>query len=286
MNLRGLRTLVEIDRVGAFATAAEQLGLTLSAVSAQMKTLERELGVALFDRAHRPPAMTPAARAAAVHAQRIIAEVDAIRAIGAERSGLTGVFRVGFVPTASVRLMPDFLARAAEHHPKARFQVESGLSTEMLAKLASARLDAAVITETPETPPEITVRTLFTETFALAAPERAAGWELARCAEELPFVRFTPSSGIGLLVERHLRSVLCSVRETIMLDSVEAVMGCVNAGVGFAVLPEPDARRYAARAVVSPLTDPPLARRIGLAVHGPGPAAQHAEALAGLFSLA
>ncbi len=284
MNLRGLRTLVEIDRVGAFATAADQLGLTLSAVSAQMKTLEQELGVALFDRAHRPPAMTPAARAAAAHARRIIAEVDAIRAIGAEGGGLAGVFRIGFVPTASVRLMPDFLARAAARHPRARFLVESGLSSDMLAKLAAARLDAAVITETPETPPDIAVTTLCTEGFALAAPARAEGWDLATCAERLPFIRFTPSSGIGVLTEAHLRPVLAAVRETLVLDSVEAVMGCVNAGVGFAVLPEPDARRYASGAAVAPLAHPPLARRLGLAVHAPGAAAAHAAALAALLA--
>ncbi|MEO1774692.1 MAG: LysR family transcriptional regulator [Pseudomonadota bacterium] len=283
MNLRALRTLVEIDRVGSFATVAERLGMTLSAVSVQMRTLEEELQFPLFDRRHRPPAMTPAAREVAAYARRILAEVEELRAMGEEPGVLKGQIRIGFVATASVRLLPAFLVAAAARQPKAHFTVESGVSADLTRRVATGDLDAAVVTESPDLPPALSTQVLREEVFALAAPAKARGWTLQRCAAALPFIRFLPSTGIGLLVDRYLQAHAGTVRETVTLDSVEAVMGCVNAGLGFAVLPKPDAARYAARAAVSQLADPPLTRRLSLVAAAEGPNTAAAAVLASLF---
>ncbi|MEM6490008.1 MAG: LysR family transcriptional regulator [Pseudomonadota bacterium] len=284
MNLRALRTLIEIERVGSFAVAAERLGITLSTVSAQMKTLEEELAFPLFDRRHRPPAMTPAARQTAAHARRMLAEAEAVRALGDQPGVLKGVIRIGFVGTASVRLLPGFLLAAATRQPAARFAVESGVSTDLVARLAAGELEAAVVTESPDMPRGILTRRLRREAFALAAPAGAEGWPLARCCAALPFIRFLPSTGIGLLVDGYLTRHAGPVGETVTLDSVEAVMGCVNAGIGFGVLPEADARRYAAGASVTVLDEPPLERLLCLAVQAGAAGARHVDSLAPLFA--
>lgn len=62
MQTRSLKSLVQISQVGSFAKAAEQLNMTLSALSMQIKSLELELGVNLFDRSVRPPRLTPIGR--------------------------------------------------------------------------------------------------------------------------------------------------------------------------------------------------------------------------------
>lgn len=283
MNLRALRTLVEIDRVGGFATAADRLGLTLSAVSAQMKALEIELGFGLFDRTRRPPALTPEGRQTAAHARAVFAEIDAVRAIGEGDGGVRGRYRIGFVGTAGVRLMPGFLAGAAAAHPEARISVESGLSDALIDRVRSGDLDAAVVTETPDPPREVALHRLRREPFALAAPAAAAEWPLGRCVRELPFIQFRPSSGIGLLVERYLRRAHGDVAPAIVLDNVESVMGCVNSGLGYAIVPEPDARRYAGEAAISALSDPPLSRHLALAVRSDAARAQAAAAFAALL---
>lgn len=283
MNLRALRTLIEIDRVGSFQEAADRLGMTLSTVSVQMKTLEGELQFALFDRAYRPPAMTPAARAVVRHAQAILAEVDAVRALGDEPGVLKGVLRIGFVGTASVRLLPGFLLAAGRTQPAVRFAVESGVSTDLVRRVAAADLDAAVVTESPDMPPTIRSAPIQREAFALAVPVAARGLGLARAVAELAFIRFLPSTGIGLLVDGYLARYARPPRKTVTLDTVEAVMGCVNAGLGFAVLPEPDARRYAVEADVTVLDDPPLSRVVSLAVRAGGLGPGQAEALMRLF---
>lgn len=282
MNIRALQTLVEIEQIGGFAAVAERLGLTVSAVSLQMKTLEDELQVALFDRAHRPPRLTPIGRRVAAHAATVLAETEAIRAAASADDGLHGDFRIGVVGTASVRLMPRFLATARRRHPSARMGMVIDTSAALERRLLEGALDAALVTKTDELPDGLTFRRLRRERFAIAAPKSAGSVALKRLVETMPLVQFTPSTGIGLLVARRLRREGLRPVETIPLDSVEAVMGCVTAGVGFAILPEPDVARYGGPDVVSAPV-PELERDLGLAVRADSPMARHLETLADLF---
>lgn len=284
MNLRALRTLIELEDAGGFAVAADRLGLTASAVSLQMKTLEQELRIDLFDRSNRPPTLTPAGRRVATHARRMTAEANAIRAVADEDGALHGDYRIGFVATASVRLMPSFLARARRRHPKARIRVEIDLSTALVRALLTGALDAAVITRTADLEQSLDFTALADEVFALAAPSALRARTLQECAARAPLVQFTPSTGIGALVADHLRREGVTPREVVELASVEAVMGCVNAGVGFAILPEPDVERYRdATVTATPLAAPGLGRELGLALRTGGPLAEQRAALIELF---
>lgn len=293
MNLRALRTLMEIERDGSFLGVSERLGLTLSAVSLQMKTLERELGVALFDRTFRPPKLTPAGRRIAQHARAIEIEAAAIRAVAEDDEALAGDFRIGFVGTASVRLMPSFLAAARRTLPKARFEVAIDLSTALERALRNGALDAAVLTRTDDLDETLLFAPLRRERFALAAPrsllvrDAPVGAELRSCADAAPWIQFAPSSGIGVLAADHLRREGVEPTDIVVLDSVEAVMGCVNAEVGFAILPEPDVVRYAdPNVAVVPLAGPDLSRELGLAARIGSPLARRADALCALFGSA
>ncbi|MEZ5910340.1 MAG: LysR family transcriptional regulator [Hyphomicrobiaceae bacterium] len=284
INLQSLKALVEVERVSSFSLAAERLGLTLSAISVQMKTLERALGLPLFDRTSRPPAMTPEARRVAAHARTILAELEAMQALGAGADRLTGSYRIGFIPTAVVRLMPQFLTAAATEHPGAAFEVESGLTTDLLPRIRRGELDAALVTEPASEEPGLHFTPLYTERFALAVPARARRWNLARCAGELVQIQLVrPASAIDALVTRRFTELGIRCATTQRLSSVEAAMECINAGIAFAVLPEPDARRYARDAVVRPVAEFPFSRRLGLLIRADGPMQSRIEALAALF---
>lgn len=285
MNLRGLNTLVEIAQVGSFAGVAERTGLTLSAISIQMKTLEAELQLSLFDRSHRPPTLTPTGRQVVAYARSILADAEKIRTISKQPHTLHGTYQIGFVPTASVRLMPQFLSNARVNYPNVTFQVESALTSELMRKLRSGLLDAAVLTETAEVEAEFIFKPLTTERFVLAKPYDSDADSLQDCMKTMPFIQFAPSIGIGAIAASHLRDKGIEIRQSHILDSIEAAMGCVNAGVGFAILPEPDARRYATRANIQVLGDEDFHRRIGLAVPISSAIAGKANDLAGLFSL-
>lgn len=265
MNLRALETLVLIARVGSFSAAAEEANMTLSAVSMQMKTLERELAVALFDRTSRPPLLTPAGRRVAEHAGRILLEEAALREACAEGASLGGHFRVGVILSAAVRFVPGLLERAVHEAPKARFQLITGLSEDLENAVISGRLDAAVVTRFGENDPRLRFDLVVLDEMVVAAPLSSKAQSLEDVAGRLRFLHFNPYSGIGRLTARTLKDRGIAPHDVLTLDNVAATVECVCAGLGFTILPEPDVRRHASTEVaILPIGQPPLLRELSL----------------------
>jgi len=284
MQIRALRTLVAIDRLGAFSTAAEDVSLTLSAVSMQMKGLEAALGCALFDRAFRPPRLTPVGRQVAAAAARVL-EAEAALLEAAQGGGLlNGEYRIGFVLTASVRVLPGFLARASEAAPKARFRVETGLSEDLIARVGAGALDAAVVTLVDPLPRAYGVVRLAHEEIVFAVPQGRADAPLATCMAELAFLHFMPETGIGRVIARHLSEAGLVPAHVVELDGIEATVECVRAGVGFTALPQPDLLRYGGGALALRRADPPLGRDLALVTRSDGATGLRRAELAALMA--
>lgn len=250
MQTRHLRTLVQIAQVGSFATAANQLNMTLSTLSMQMKTLEEELQVSIFDRSHRPPKLTPIGREIADKAQLVLDAENALLESSHETEGLVGNYRIGFVATASVRLLPLFLKNAKTKAPNANFDLATALSEKLEEQVLSGQLDAAILTASKQAEAGLKYDILREETLVYALPKKYEKLSIEDIALELPFLQFNPSSGIGKVISNHVRKLTSkSKHQPIVLDSVEAIMECANEGLGFTLLAEPDIRRYANEAV-------------------------------------
>lgn len=285
MQTRALRTLALISQVGSFATAAGRLNMTLSAVSMQMKMLERDLDANLFDRSFRPPRLTPLGRTVAAKASAMVEQEEEMQAICRPGSDLRGRFRIGFVATASVRLLPRFLLRSREAAPAAAFDIETGLSEHLEQRLLAGRLDAAVVTASADPDPALDYVTLRREELVFAAPAGIRRLDPAALAHTMPFLQFMPGTGIGKLIASHIATRLTEPpRQTIVLDSIEAIVECVKAGVGFTLLPRPDVERYADdRILSSPTGRQPLARELALATQKGSPAFRLRHLFAALF---
>jgi DNA-binding transcriptional LysR family regulator len=284
MNLRALRTLAAIDDLGSFQRVAEHLHMTLSSVSMQMKGLEAELGAPLFDRAFRPPRLTPLGREVAQAARGILSESDRIAALAGDPGALAGSYRIGFVLTASVRLLPPMLLRARKRHPAARFAIETGLSETLMRRVLHGDLDAAVVTRPGEPRALLHEVTLRTEELVYALSASAAAMSTEAAMAQLTFIQFTPETGIGRLIADHVATRFGGPARGIVLDGIEAVMECVRLGVGFTALPEPDVRRYAAAGVVvRPLGEPPITRDLTLVTFRDSHIRAQLDALVALF---
>ncbi len=286
MQTRHLKTLVQIARVESFATAASQLNMTLSTLSMQMKTLEEELQVSLFDRSHRPPKLTPIGREIAKKAQMVLDAENSLLKTSQESVGLAGNFHIGFVATASVRLLPLFLKNAKSLAPNASFHLETALSERLEEEVLSGQLDAAILTASKQTAPGLQYDVLREETLVYALPKQEKISSVEEMALELPFLQFNPNSGIGKVIANHVRKLTSkSTRQPIVLDSVEAIMECVNEGIGFTLLAEPDIRRYADEAVrIEASSGKPLTRQLVLATAIKDGSAEMSEELAKLFA--
>ncbi|MEO0328452.1 MAG: LysR family transcriptional regulator [Pseudomonadota bacterium] len=260
------QTLVHIANSGSFVRTAEALNMTLSAVSMQMRGLEEKLNITLFDRTHRPPQLTPLGQTIVGHAKEVLEAENRLIQASNPSGGLAGTYHLGFVATASVRLLPHFLKRAKRDAPGARFEVTTALSESLEALLLSGQLDAAILTASDVPSNGLVYYPIQTERLIFAVPSSHAELRASDLYAALPFLQFNPGSGIGKLIERQVRPFQTEASKSkILLDSVEAIMECVNAGIGFTLLSEPDIKRYAGRDVVLIEPEANLSRQLVIA---------------------
>lgn len=265
MNLKALQTLVAIHDAQSFVEAARRLGLTQSAVSMQIKALERDLGVALFDRAMRPPAMTAAAIAIVKPAREIVALAAGIRETVQDREALAGRLALGSISTATIGLLPDGLIAVGRRYPGIRIKIEVGLSEALIQHVAAGTLDAAIVTEPQERPPGLRFETIVRERLALVSALDADGPSGPAALAHHPFIRFDRRIGVGQVIDRYLVRKNLHPDEFMELDSLEAILVMVERGLGVAIVPERSVADMPFRRVrVTPIDDPDAVRRVSL----------------------
>lgn len=268
MSLRTLHILVAIARKGSFAKAAGHLGLTQSAVSLQIKNLEEELGVPLFERDGRTPRLNASGRLVVERAEEILAIYDGIReelAPASDRIG--GVLTLGVVPTVLTGPLPPVLGRLRKRHEQLQVRLLSGLSAELFRKVEDGELDAALTTEPPHTvPPRYQWSIYDEEPFFVAAPKGSEASTTEELFGRFPFVRFDKTAWAGAMVDGHLTARGIRPRQVMEIDSLEAALGLVRQGLGIAVVPLNRNRLRQARKefCLTAFGSPQLIRRMGM----------------------
>jgi DNA-binding transcriptional LysR family regulator len=143
LDLDVLRSFVTGMELGNFARAAEHLGRSTSAVSAQLKKLEDQAGAAIFRKAGRGLALTEAGETLLAYSRRLLDLNDeAVSALGGAE--LTGNIRFGVQEDLGETLLPDILGRFARAHPRARIEARLARNADLLKRIASAELDLAI----------------------------------------------------------------------------------------------------------------------------------------------
>jgi len=280
MSLRQLETLVAIADAGSFHAAADRLGITQSAVSMQMKALEADLRISLFDRARRPPSLRETTAPLVDRARRILRLYQEFR-LGAQVTGaIAGTLRIGVIPTASTGILPDALALLRERTPRLQVRIENELSTELIRRVERGTLDAAILTEPARMNIGLSARAILRERLLVAAPGDSPGETDAELLTALPFVRFNRRAGVGLIIDAALRERGIVVQERMELDSIESILMMVSRGLGAAVAPErsiSESQRAMLKCV--PFGEPPVYRAVALVERSSGDSAALTDAL-------
>ena len=151
-DLDVLRTFVTGIELGSFARAADRLGRSTSAVSAQLKKLEEQAGTPVLRREGRGMALTEAGGTLLAYARRLLDLND--EAAGALRGGsLEGRVRLGLQEDFGETLLPAVLARFARAHPRVRIEVRTSRNQQLIEGVRSGELDLALAWETGERTP-------------------------------------------------------------------------------------------------------------------------------------
>jgi len=263
MNIRHLRTLVAAVDRGSFAAAGAAMNISHSAVRLQIKALEGEMGVGLFDRPKRPPTPTARGRALAEHSRKTLELFDAALAV-ATGDLVYGKLMVGAVPTTLSSILPPALRALRDAHPDLRIEVRSGSSSALAARLHRGELDIAVCTWPEKQPePDHDWRHIATEPFVVIAPEDAKGETDVALLTEHPFIWFNRKTWAGGGIEGELARRGIRVVSDIEIDSLDAIASMVSAGLGVSIVPHsPAAAPFPKGLKMLPFGDPPFSREV------------------------
>jgi len=265
MNITQLRSLIAIDDARGFSSAAENLFVTPSAISHQMRELEAELGVTLFDRASRPPRLSAHGHAVVERGRDVLARFDLLVELARSPGEIGGRLMLGCVSGASSDLIPRALANLHASHPAVQVSIEEGLSEALAARVRKRELDAAIITELPDADPELKSLLITEEAMVVVAPPNCRLNDWREVLAAYPFIRLNRNAGMGKIIERALRDHRQQVDEVMELDSSETVVGMVRAGIGAGIIPSGRLRRMPRGDVVAlPFGEPPVHRRVVL----------------------
>jgi DNA-binding transcriptional LysR family regulator len=254
--LKELRTFLAVARHGTFSRAAVRIGLTQSAVSAQIQRLEESLGFTLFDRLGRSATLNAAGRETLTRAEQVVTLFEQLhRQPGSDDFSVP--LRIGAVASVQAAGLPDALVGLRAGFPQVRLRIVPGVSLGLMGMVDAGELDAAVMVRPPfALPPELVWQPLWEETFVLVAPARLKGRDWRRLLQEQPFLRYDRASFGGRLVTQFLHAEAIDVQEAVEMDELSGIVRLVANGLGVALLPR--CRPY------FPL--PPEARSIGLGV--------------------
>lgn len=255
MSIRMLRTLIAVADHGTFSAAADAVFVTHAAVSQQMRALEAEWQVAIFDRSTRTPELTPIGRALLAKAREVVRAYDDIVPSVLGDDGLKGDFNLGAVPTSLTGLVPFATAILKAKCPQLHVGLFPGLSIPLIHQVERNALDAALVSRPDMLPRGLVWHPVTAEELVLICSERLVEEDPVKILKEHPFIRFSRDAVVGSIIEKWLQGKGIAVNDTMELAGLEAIYSMVLADLGVSIIPEPCVK----------IANPPALRRIPLA---------------------
>ena len=244
MDLRHLRYFVAVVEEGQFVRAAAVLHIAQSALSQQIRDLERELGAELLHRDRRGVSPTAAGEVLLGHARALLERSELARAEVAQLTGVvTGTLRIASGSPSGPVPLPATLAEFQRRHPSVEIVIRDATSEELIRWLEEGTVDVAVITFAPDRLPARLQGTLIARErllalvpygHQLASRRRLTLSELA--AE--PLVTFPRGSGVRQTIDDGFRAA-GAPRPAVTAETIDplAMIELVGVGLGVAIVP-------------------------------------------------
>ncbi|SEJ30416.1 DNA-binding transcriptional regulator, LysR family [Paraburkholderia diazotrophica] len=256
VDLRALQAFVAVCETRSMTQAAKVLGVTQSAVSQLIASLEREQGVALFDRDCRPVRPNAAGKILFSSAIGLLEHAHAVAlhvrsAAGTQARSL----RIGCVESFAAIFGPHLVQLLGPR--VSDLTISSGSTQTLSARLSAGDLELAICSDAAADIEKIEARPLLSEQFVAIAPKKFADHrQLEQIVRELPLLRYSAGSGMGAQIERFMRQIGVFAPKRYELDSTEALLSLVDAGFGCAITTPLCLYRY--RALLGSTTVIPL----------------------------
>jgi DNA-binding transcriptional LysR family regulator len=273
MELRQIRSFLSIAETLHFGRTAEMIHLSQPALSLQIRALEDEIGVRLFERNRRKTALTAAGVAFREDATGALLRLDqAVHKAKLAANGKLGILRIGFVSTAGNEIVPAIIRQFRELNAEVEFSLRNILTIDQIQMLEAGSLDIGFLRLPIGEHSGLEVVTVHREPFVLVVPSshKLAKRKRVRLREVLgqDFVMYerTYAPGFHDLIFGMLRDagIIPKVRQT--AGEMPMLISLVDSGVGVAILPASAVKRSVASVVACEIADKIPMSEIGIAV--------------------
>jgi DNA-binding transcriptional LysR family regulator len=243
INLRHLISFIAVTESLNFSRAAEELSIAQPAVSQQIRALEKELGVALFDRVGKKVTLTDAGRALLPYARQILALVEAAENEVRERGQLKrGRTSLGAPPTVSTYILPAQLTHFKQEHPGLEVLLREAGTETLLTSVEDGKLDLAIVS-TDVLPDSLESIPFLEEAYVLAVSARhpflgkRQTIKMADLASE-PFILFPEGYTLRDVTLSACRRAGFEPKVALDGGAMQSALEFVGAGLGVAIVPE------------------------------------------------
>ena len=237
MDAADLKFFEEVAQSGGMSRAAKKLNTVQSNVTRRIRTLESELNVSLFNRTGRGVSLTPAGEQLLPFAIRIARLIDeAARAISDDGRPKGSLVIGSLETTAALRLTP-FLSQFVAEFPEVDFSLKTGTSRELVEDVLEHRLEGAFVCG-PIHHPDLLQRKMYQERLVVLTARRETSLSAYLRKNDLRMVVLRAGCSYRLILESWLaHRGIVGVR-ILEFGTLEAIIGCVEAGLGMTLLPE------------------------------------------------
>ena len=249
MDIVLLKTLVNIEQAGSFSKAARVMGCVQSNVTARIRRLEENYKQTIFHRGRGGASLTPFGQRLHRHAIAILDHIDIAERDLKDLSNGSAPLRLGSKETVAALHLPGLLKRLKQEVPKSPITIKTGPSADLLGSLIDRSIDAAFVSG-PVDPDRFE--------SALAFEEQLVSIQMHEGPPMGPMLAFRKGCSYRAIAESWLQTIGKLDMEVTEMGTLEGILGCVSAGMGFAVAPRQAVWTYreAESFTLVPLPDP------------------------------
>lgn len=229
-----------LKELGSLTKSAERLNLSAAAIHKQLKVLEAELGVQLYEKAGRRLRLTSAAEMLLPHIKNLLAQYDMALSALSEWKGLKrGTVRIGTGPTMSSYILPPLLEEFRGMYPDVELFVETGHFDQLIGGLSAGSLDLIILvsSELLERPNFAIERTWDFEIVLVSGsnqfPRRCRMADL----KKFPFILYKQGSFFESVIDRYFAEAGLLPHVNMRFDNAEAIKAMTRLGLGISALP-------------------------------------------------
>jgi DNA-binding transcriptional LysR family regulator len=236
MNFTDLQVFKTVVDEGGIVKAAHKLHRVPSNISTRIKQLETAVGIPLFHRDRQRLHLSPSGELLLGYAERLIGLSEEARHV-VSGAAPRGLLKLGALESTTASRLPGILADFHRRYPDVRLELTTGTNDALVTAVAERRLDAAFIAEPPSAR-GLAYLPVFRESLVVISSQDHQPIASARDAEGQSLIAFPDGCAYRRVLQRWLKRESLATLRVLELGSYHAIVACVAAGAGIALMPE------------------------------------------------